>query len=67
MNTVDDVDEETFLETKGFLELLKENLAIWKDIEHENNMEEFYSQNNIWWTDAISQISTLFFSYANNY
>jgi 14-3-3 protein epsilon len=35
MNKIDDVDEETFRDAKSIIELLKENLTLWKDEEGE--------------------------------
>ena len=31
MNKIDDVDEETFRDAKSIIELLKENLTLWKE------------------------------------
>lgn len=33
MNKIDDVDEETFRDAKSIIELLKENLTLWKEEE----------------------------------
>ena len=45
MNKIDDVDEETFRDAKSIIELLKENLTLWKD-------EEGGGQNieDLWFT-----------------
>ena len=40
MNKIDDVDEETFRDAKSIIELLKENLTLWKE-------EEGNADNNI--------------------
>ena len=41
MNKIDDVDEETFRDAKSIIELLKENLTLWKeDGEGDNNIED---------------------------
>ena len=40
MNKIDDVDEETFRDAKSIIELLKENLTLWKEEEGENNIED---------------------------
>ena len=32
-NEIDDVDEETFRDAKSIIELLKENLSLWKEEE----------------------------------
>ena len=45
MNKIDDVDEETFRDAKSIIELLKENLTLWKDEEGENNnIDDLWSQ-----------------------
>ncbi len=31
MNKIDEVDEETFRDAKSIIELLKENLTLWKE------------------------------------
>ena len=41
MNKIDDVDEETFRDAKSIIELLKENLTLWKEEEGaDNNIED---------------------------
>lgn len=40
MSTIDDVDEETFLEAKRYIELLKENVANYKCIEEDKTLED---------------------------
>ena len=40
MNKIDEVDEETFRDAKSIIELLKENLTLWKEEEGENNIED---------------------------
>lgn len=41
MNKIDDVDEETFRDAKSIIELLKENLTLWKEDEGgDNNIED---------------------------
>jgi len=37
---IDDVDEETFRDAKSIIELLKENLSIWKEEEEDGNAVE---------------------------
>ena len=37
MNKIDDVDEETFRDAKSIIELLKENLTLWKEDEGADN------------------------------
>jgi molybdopterin synthase catalytic subunit len=39
MNKIDDVDEETFRDAKSIIELLKENLTLWKEEEGGDNNE----------------------------
>ena len=39
LEKIDDVDEETFRDAKSIIELLKENLSLWKE-EDENNLED---------------------------
>ena len=40
LEKIDDVDEETFRDAKSIIELLKENLSLWKEEEGENNEVE---------------------------
>lgn len=40
MNKIDDVDEETFRDAKSIIELLKENLTLWKEEEGADNAIE---------------------------
>jgi len=41
MNKIDDVDEETFRDAKSIIELLKENLTLWKEEEGgDGNIED---------------------------
>jgi 14-3-3 protein epsilon len=41
MNKIDDVDEETFRDAKSIIELLKENLTLWKEEDGgDNNIED---------------------------
>jgi 14-3-3 protein epsilon len=40
LEKIDDVDEETFRDAKSIIELLKENLSLWKEEEEENNVED---------------------------
>ena len=40
LENIDDVDEETFMEAKQIIDLLKENLSLWKEEEgEEDNVE----------------------------
>ena len=43
LEKIDDVDEETFRDAKSIIELLKENLSLWKEEEEQNNVED------LWW------------------
>ena len=40
LEKIDDVDEETFRDAKSIIELLKENLSLWKDEEDQNAVED---------------------------
>jgi molybdopterin synthase catalytic subunit len=40
LEKIDDVDEETFRDAKSIIELLKENLSLWKEEDAENNVED---------------------------
>ena len=40
MEKIDDVDEETFRDAKSIIELLKENLSLWKEEEEQNAVED---------------------------
>ena len=40
LEKIDDVDEETFRDAKSIIELLKENLSLWKEEEGDNNVED---------------------------
>jgi 14-3-3 protein epsilon len=42
LEKIDDCDEETFRDAKSIIELLKENLSLWKeeDDEHKNDIED---------------------------
>jgi len=37
---LDDVDEETFRESQSIIELLKENLTLWKEEGGDNNVDD---------------------------
>ena len=45
LEKIDDVDEETFRDAKSIIELLKENLSLWKEEEEQNNVEDLWT----WW------------------
>jgi len=59
LEKIDDVDEETFRDAKSIIELLKENLSLWKEEEEQNNVEDLWAQkllglmlsmfDVIWW------------------
>jgi len=40
LENIDDVDEETFRDAKSIIELLKENLSLWKEEEGDGNAVE---------------------------
>ena len=40
LEKIEDVDEEMFRDAKSIIELLKENLSLWKEEEGENNVED---------------------------
>ena len=40
LEKIDDVDEETFRDAKSIIELLKENLSLWKEEEGDNGVED---------------------------
>jgi len=40
LEKIDDVDEETFRDAKSIIELLKENISLWKEEEEQNNVED---------------------------
>ena len=46
MNKIDDVDEETFRDAKSIIELLKENLTLWKEEEGDNNIEDLWATSH---------------------
>jgi len=47
LEKIDDVDEETFRDAKSIIELLKENLSLWKEEEEQNNVEDLWAQWSI--------------------
>jgi len=65
MNKIDDVDEETFRDAKSIIELLKENLTLWKEEEGgaDNNIEDLWGDKLLFWAQdsIISFISALSF------
>ena len=42
LEKIDDVDEETFRDAKSIIELLKENLSLWKEEEGDNAVEDLW-------------------------
>jgi len=40
LEKIDDVDEETFRDAKSIIELLKENLSLWKEEDEQNAVED---------------------------
>jgi len=49
LEKIDDVDEEMFRDAKSIIELLKENLSLWKEEEGENNVEDLWVQWTCLW------------------
>ena len=46
LEKIDDVDEETFRDAKSIIELLKENLSLWKEEEADNAVEDLWAYEN---------------------
>jgi len=42
LEKIDDVDEETFRDAKSIIELLKENLSLWKEEDGDNAVEDLW-------------------------
>ena len=40
LEKIDDVDEETFRDAKSIIELLKENLSLWKEEDGQNDVDD---------------------------
>lgn len=40
LEKIDDVEEDVFRDAKSIIELLKENLSLWKEEEDENQVED---------------------------
>lgn len=51
LEKIDDVDEETFRDAKSIIELLKENLSLWKEEEEQNNVEDLW----VCWFDPLGR------------
>ena len=49
LEKIDDVDEETFRDAKSIIELLKENISLWKEEDGDNGVED------LWAWDSTSQ------------
>jgi len=49
LEKIDDVDEETFRDAKSIIELLKENLSLWKEEEEQNNVEDLWEERVKCW------------------
>ena len=61
LEKIDDVDEETFRDAKSIIELLKENLSLWKEEEGDNAVEDLWTPANcnlmkFWSRKAIAYI-----------
>ena len=48
LEKIDDVDEETFRDAKSIIELLKENLSLWKEEEGDNGVEDLWLMITKW-------------------
>jgi len=46
LEKIDDVDEETFRDAKSIIELLKENLSLWKEEEEQNAVEDLWASRH---------------------
>ena len=46
LEKIDDVDEETFRDAKSIIELLKENLSLWKEEDGDNAVEDLW--DSLW-------------------
>ena len=44
LEKIDDVDEETFRDAKSIIELLKENLSLWKEEDADNAVEDLWTK-----------------------
>jgi len=42
LEKIDDVDEETFRDAKSIIELLKENISLWKEEDDQNAVEDLW-------------------------
>ena len=57
LEKIDDVDEETFRDAKSIIELLKENLSLWKEEEGDNAVEDLWE----WvWKHCAKQFCLMF-------
>ena len=76
LEKIDDVDEETFRDAKSIIELLKENLSLWKEEEGDNAVEDLWAIElwkemkyfSLWvlrWKYEISIQSRKFFNNSN--
>ena len=43
LEKIDDVDEETFRDAKSIIELLKENLSLWKEEDDDGGIEDLWN------------------------
>ena len=60
LEKIDDVDEETFRDAKSIIELLKENLSLWKEEENDNAVEDLWSS-----LSSIINLNSKLFSLKN--
>jgi len=49
LEKIDDVDEETFRDAKSIIELLKENLSLWKEEEEQNAVDDLWAPWSLVW------------------
>ena len=55
LEKIDDVDEETFRDAKSIIELLKENLSLWKEEEGDNAVEDLWAPpSQLPWVDTAT-------------
>lgn len=45
LEKIDDVDEDTFRDAKSIIELLKENISLWKEEDENNAVEDLWEPN----------------------
>ena len=70
LEKIDDVDEETFRDAKSIIELLKENLSLWKEEEGDQNaVEDLWGYKLFWYYIEqiifVLMLSSFIFHYKN--